>query len=89
MDRPNKDLHEPADKSMVIVSTRAGPRERRKDAAATRREFLGIAMATSLLASTRGSLWAAHETSGVPCRALGRTGETVSIVGLGGYHIGA
>jgi predicted aldo/keto reductase-like oxidoreductase len=89
MDRPNKDLHEPADKSMVMVSTRAGSRERRKDIAVTRREFLWTAMATSLLASTRGSLWAADETRGIPFRRLGRTGEKVSIVGLGGYHIGA
>ncbi len=26
--------------------------------------------------------------SGIPCRTLGRTGEEVSIVGLGGAHIG-
>jgi len=33
-------------------------------------------------------LWAAGEENGVPYRKLGRTGERVSMVGLGGYHIG-
>src|SRR5450759_1377578 len=28
------------------------------------------------------------ETSGIPYRALGRTGELVSLVGLGGFHMG-
>ena len=31
----------------------------------------------------------AHETMGeMPCRTLGRTGERVSVIGLGGWHIG-
>lgn len=30
----------------------------------------------------------AGETGGIPYRALGRTGETVSLVGIGGAHIG-
>src|SRR5437870_945972 len=89
MDRPNKDLHEPVNKSRVIGSTHAGSHERREDVAVTRREFLGVAMASSLFAGTRGSYWAAEQTSGIPYRTLGRTGEKVSIVGLGGYHIGA
>ncbi|HKI68089.1 MAG TPA: aldo/keto reductase, partial [Verrucomicrobiae bacterium] len=33
-------------------------------------------------------VWAAETKGEMPYRALGSTGEKVSIVGLGGYHIG-
>src|SRR5438067_5928822 len=90
MDRPTKDLQEPANQSMLIGSTHAESHERREDVAVTRREFIGVAMASSLFAGTQGGrLWAAEETSGIPYRTLGRTGEKVSIVGLGGYHLGS
>src|SRR2546422_9279971 len=84
MDGPNKDLHEPVNKSRVIGSTHAGSHERREDVAVARREFLGVVMATSLFAGTRGSYWAAEQTSGIPYRTLGRTGENGAILGLGG-----
>jgi predicted aldo/keto reductase-like oxidoreductase len=55
----------------------------------TRREFLGAILTTSLLAGVAGpELWAAGDENGIPYRKLGRTGERVSLVGLGGYHIG-
>ncbi len=55
----------------------------------TRREFLGAMLTTSLLAGVAGpELWAAGDENGIPYRKLGRTGERVSLVGLGGYHIG-
>jgi len=55
----------------------------------TRREFLGGVLTTSILAGVASSeLWAAGAENGVPYRKLGRTGERVSLVGLGGYHIG-
>lgn len=57
--------------------------------AVTRREFLGAMLTTSLLAGVAGpDLWAAGDENGIPYRKLGRTGERVSLVGLGGYHIG-
>jgi predicted aldo/keto reductase-like oxidoreductase len=52
----------------------------------SRREFLKAAIATGVLAGT-AQAWAETETS-VPYRRLGRTGEKVSAIGLGGYHIG-
>src|SRR5262252_8542530 len=55
----------------------------------TRREFLGGVIGTSLIASLAGpELLAAGEENGIPYRRLGRSGERVSVVGLGGYHIG-
>jgi len=40
------------------------------------------------MCSLRSELWAAEERGGVPYRTLGSTGEKVSAIGLGGYHIG-
>ncbi len=55
-----------------------------------RREFLR-AMVASVTAAGLGSQVLAGqqtESSGIPTRPLGNTGERVSIVGIGGYHIG-
>jgi predicted aldo/keto reductase-like oxidoreductase len=52
-----------------------------------RRRFLQTAAATTLMTSFSKNL--AHAGSAdVPVRELGRTGVRVSIVGLGGYHLG-
>jgi predicted aldo/keto reductase-like oxidoreductase len=60
-----------------------------KSANVNRRDFLSGVLTTSLLAGVgTPELWAAGEENGVPYRKLGRTGERVSMVGLGGYHIG-
>ena len=52
-----------------------------------RRRFLQTAAATTFVASLQNRS-AGEQTNPVPTRKLGRTGEKVSIVGLGGYHIG-
>lgn len=52
-----------------------------------RREFLKSAAITAL-ASTLAHHAGAADTSGIPYRTLGRTGARVSLVGLGGHHIG-
>jgi aryl-alcohol dehydrogenase-like predicted oxidoreductase len=65
-----------------------------------RREFLkgatwatGLAMCSDLLARSADGAEQAGKAGEVrvgdmPCRVLGRTGERVSAIGLGGYHIG-
>src|SRR6266849_9251165 len=62
------------------------------DPAVSRREFLGMTAASLLMA---GSLSGAAKAdtrpdtrNGMPYRTLGRTGEKVSVIGLGGYHLG-
>ncbi len=54
----------------------------------TRRRFLGIAAGTIAAAKVGQPAWAAETRNGIPHRTLGRTGEKVSIVGVGGYHLG-
>ena len=55
----------------------------------TRREFLEVAVVATLAAGAGTTAWSAETKGGVPYRTLGRTDEKVSIVGLGGYHIGS
>jgi predicted aldo/keto reductase-like oxidoreductase len=59
-----------------------------KDGSVTRREFLGIAVAATCAAGAERLSWAADTKTGMTYRTLGRTGEKVSMMGLGGYHIG-
>ena len=54
----------------------------------TRREFLELSTATVVAAGIGQPAWSAETKNGVPYRALGRTGEKVSMVGIGGYHLG-
>ncbi len=57
-----------------------------------RREFLKSALAATVVTGVAPNLMeqaeAANPTSDMPYRTLGRTGEKVSLIGLGGYHIG-
>jgi hypothetical protein len=65
-----------------------------------RRAFVGAASAAVALAACSRKIAFREERTGesvalspqptatIPRRALGKTGETVSLVGLGGFHIG-
>jgi predicted aldo/keto reductase-like oxidoreductase len=65
------------------------PNTSHKEFGVTRREFLELGVAATIAASVDKTAWAAAEGKGeVPRRTLGRTGEKVSVIGLGGYHIG-
>lgn len=52
-----------------------------------RRDFLRATSALAAITLTRGSDSA--ETKAIPKRPLGKTGEQVSLLGVGGFHIGA
>jgi uncharacterized protein len=54
---------------------------------ATRRNFLGVAAATMISARIDRQAWRADTKNGIPMRTLGHTGEKVSLVGIGGYHL--
>jgi predicted aldo/keto reductase-like oxidoreductase len=54
----------------------------------SRRGFLGFAAASIFLAGAGKDALGAESRNGIPYRTLGRTGEKVSLVGLGGYHLG-
>jgi predicted aldo/keto reductase-like oxidoreductase len=52
-----------------------------------RRDFIKGAIAAGVVAKF-GDFAQAANSSGIPARTLGRTGQRVSMIGLGGYHIG-
>jgi predicted aldo/keto reductase-like oxidoreductase len=58
------------------------------DSGISRRGFLGFAAASIFFAGTGQEKPRPESRNGIPYRTLGRTGERVSLVGLGGYHLG-
>jgi predicted aldo/keto reductase-like oxidoreductase len=54
----------------------------------SRREFVKLAVAGTVAVSVSPAAWGAEAPGAMPMRTLGRTGEKISAVGLGGYHIG-
>ena len=54
----------------------------------TRREFMKLTVATGIVAGAGSAAWASAPDAEIPRRTLGRTGEKISILGLGGYHVG-
>jgi aryl-alcohol dehydrogenase-like predicted oxidoreductase len=59
------------------------------DSHVTRRDFVKLTVATSVAVSAGTHSWAAETKSGeMIYLTLGRTGQRVSAIGLGGYHIG-
>ena len=58
------------------------------DTTVSRRDFLGMTAGSLLMAGMLSGAAKPESKSGPPYRTLGRTGEKVSLVGLGGYHLG-
>src|SRR5260370_14389752 len=54
----------------------------------TRRKFLELSAATVVAAGIGQPTRSVETKAGMPYRALGRTGARVSMVGIGGYHLG-
>jgi predicted aldo/keto reductase-like oxidoreductase len=59
-----------------------------QNSAVSRREFIGMTAASLFMAGGLSAAAKPDRASGVPYRTLGRTGEKVSVIGLGGYHLG-
>ncbi len=58
------------------------------DSTISRRGFLGLAAASVFLAHSDQQIPRLESKNGIPYRTLGRTKEKVSLIGLGGYHLG-
>jgi len=58
------------------------------DTTVSRRDFLGMTAGSLLMAGMLSGAAKPESKNGPPYRTLGRTGEKVSLVGLGGYHLG-
>lgn len=54
----------------------------------SRRKFLALSMAYAFAQNFQNGTTLAATVGDMPYRTLGKTGEKVSLVGLGGYHIG-
>ena len=58
------------------------------DSTISRRGFLGLAAASVFLAHADQQVPRLESKNGIPYRTMGRTKEKVSLIGLGGYHLG-
>jgi predicted aldo/keto reductase-like oxidoreductase len=88
MCRHDQELGHGTDAARRNAQTRQDGRENRADVAVTRREFVASAVTAACLTGVGHPAWAGETTGAMPYRTLGRTGERVSLVGLGGYHLG-
>jgi uncharacterized protein len=63
------------------------PESTNQDSGFSRREFVGMAAASLLMTGSPSRSAEIDRRNGIPYRTLGRTGERVSVIGLGGYHL--
>jgi uncharacterized protein len=59
-----------------------------QDSGFSRREFVGMAAASLLMAGRLSGSTENDRKNGIPYRTLGRAGEKITVIGLGGYHLG-
>jgi predicted aldo/keto reductase-like oxidoreductase len=88
MCRHDHKLQNTADEATRDAHTRRDDPADRADAAVTRRQFVSSAITAACVMGVSSSASAGETTGEMPYRTLGRTGEKVSLVGLGGYHLG-
>src|SRR6266571_466930 len=74
-------------RTIVDETSRSDP-PKQIEATVSRRSFLKSATAAAVFGAASPHALMAETKEGMPQRALGRTGEKVSAIGLGGYHIG-
>ena len=67
---------------------RASPTPEAAGSTISRRGFLAFAAGSIILAHAGRKSSQSESKNGIPYRILGRTKEKVSIIGLGGYHLG-
>src|SRR5713101_3537143 len=74
-------------RTIVDKTSRSDP-PNQIDATVSRRSFLKSAAAAAVFGGASPHTLMAETKEGMPQRTVGRTGEKVSAIGLGGYHIG-
>jgi len=82
--------HSDSNHSRIDSSDQSSPTDRmlaNLDPGVSRREFVGMAAASLLMAGTQSGSTGRDRKDGIPYRPLGHTGEQVSVIGLGGYHL--
>jgi aryl-alcohol dehydrogenase-like predicted oxidoreductase len=84
-DEKNLHRHEELSDAPLLQVTR---RREEPETGVSRREFVSLAAASLLFAHMKQPIAPVENRNGIPYRTLGRTGEKVSLVGLGGYHLG-
>src|SRR5690349_4498943 len=72
----------------IVDETRRPDLPKLTEATVSRRSFLKSATAAAVFGAASPKVLMAETREGMPQRALGRTREKVSAIGLGGYHIG-
>lgn len=84
----NKKNQQPQEDSLYPHLASASRTHGAVDAGISRRGFLGFAAASIFLTHTDHQSPRLESRNGIPYRTLGRSGEKVSLIGLGGYHLG-
>ena len=79
----NDSNHFSSDRSDKLSS----PDSANQNSGFSRREFVGMAAASLLMAGRASGSAESNRRNGIPYRTLGHTGEQVSVIGLGGYHL--
>ena len=80
---PNSEVHLPDAYSAPVPINHD-----ESDDGISRRGFLGLVAGSFLLAHAEQQSLRSDSRNGIPYRTLGRSKERVSLVGLGGYHLG-
>lgn len=80
--------HIESDPMEITIDGQSTVRPTVTSAASTRRQFLEFAAAGIAAATIGQEAWGGELKHDIPYRTLGRTGEKVSVVGIGGYHLG-
>jgi predicted aldo/keto reductase-like oxidoreductase len=84
-DQKNQETHKERSAASLVPTTGT---EEAPESGVSRREFVGLAAASLFFAPMNRAALASESKNGIPYRTLGRTREKVSLIGLGGYHLG-
>jgi predicted aldo/keto reductase-like oxidoreductase len=84
----DKNNHQSPEDSLHRYLPPASRTHEAADSNISRRGFLEFAAASIFLAHPDQQVPRSESGNGIPYRTLGRSGERVSLVGLGGYHLG-